>query len=112
MPKRSDKIRKLKRELKAELSGLRMTQARAIKLYEVLSRVDYLISEIDETAERMVLWGDEWSKDDHPHAIRARAPAVGALQPRNEARGGPTVADPNRPYCKPDQSCCDFTCGN
>lgn len=26
--------------------------------------------------------------------------------------GGPTVADPERPYCKPDQSCCDFVCGN
>lgn len=26
--------------------------------------------------------------------------------------GGPTVSDPNRPYCKPDQSCCDFCCGN
>lgn len=28
------------------------------------------------------------------------------------ARGGPTVNDPSAPYCKPDQSCCDFTCGN
>lgn len=27
-------------------------------------------------------------------------------------RGGPTETDPNRPYCKPDQSCCDFVCGN
>ena len=27
-------------------------------------------------------------------------------------KGGPTEADPNRPYCKPDQSCCDFCCGN
>lgn len=27
-------------------------------------------------------------------------------------KGGPTVTDPNRPYCKPDQSCCDFCCGN
>lgn len=27
-------------------------------------------------------------------------------------RGGPTESDPNRPYCKPDQSCCDFCCGN
>lgn len=26
--------------------------------------------------------------------------------------GGPTVQDPERPYCKPDQSCCDFACGN
>lgn len=27
-------------------------------------------------------------------------------------RGGPTETDPDRPYCKPDQSCCDFCCGN
>lgn len=27
-------------------------------------------------------------------------------------KGGPTESDPNRPYCKPDQSCCDFVCGN
>jgi hypothetical protein len=26
--------------------------------------------------------------------------------------GGPTEAHPDRPYCKPDQSCCDFCCGN
>jgi hypothetical protein len=28
------------------------------------------------------------------------------------AKGGPTLADLDRPYCKPDQSCCDFCCGN
>ena len=27
-------------------------------------------------------------------------------------KGGPTENDPDRPYCKPDQSCCDFCCGN
>ena len=27
-------------------------------------------------------------------------------------RGGPTEAHPDVPYCKPDQSCCDFCCGN
>ena len=27
-------------------------------------------------------------------------------------RGGPTEANPNRPYCKDDQTCCDFCCGN
>ena len=32
--------------------------------------------------------------------------------PRGAMAGGPTVAEPDRPYCKPDQSCCDFTCGN
>jgi len=27
-------------------------------------------------------------------------------------RGGPTEQHPDAPYCKPDQSCCDFCCGN
>lgn len=27
-------------------------------------------------------------------------------------KGGPTESNPDRPYCKPDQSCCDFVCGN
>jgi hypothetical protein len=27
-------------------------------------------------------------------------------------KGGPTELEPDRPYCKPDQSCCDFCCGN
>ncbi len=26
--------------------------------------------------------------------------------------GGPTEQEPDRPYCKDDQSCCDFCCGN
>jgi len=26
--------------------------------------------------------------------------------------GGPTIQEPGRPYCEPDQSCCDFCCGN
>jgi hypothetical protein len=31
---------------------------------------------------------------------------------QDATKGGPTEADPLRPYCKPDQSCCDFCCGN
>lgn len=27
-------------------------------------------------------------------------------------KGGPTEQHPDAPYCKPDQSCCDFCCGN
>lgn len=27
-------------------------------------------------------------------------------------KGGPTETHPERPYCKPDQTCCDFACGN
>lgn len=29
-----------------------------------------------------------------------------------KSRGGPTIFHPDRPYCKDDQSCCDFVCGN
>ena len=38
---------------------------------------------------------------------RARVSSVVAVR-----KGGPTEAEPDRPYCKPDQSCCDFCCGN
>jgi hypothetical protein len=34
-----------------------------------------------------------------------------AKSPR-PTKGGPTEAHPDAPYCKPDQSCCDFCCGN
>jgi hypothetical protein len=30
----------------------------------------------------------------------------------NYGKGGPTEKCPDRPHCKPDQSCCDFCCGN
>jgi len=32
--------------------------------------------------------------------------------PEAGIRGGPTVDHPNRRYCKDDQTCCDFCCGN
>lgn len=35
-----------------------------------------------------------------------------AFSIQDATKGGPTERDPNRPYCKPDQSCCDFVCGN
>lgn len=31
---------------------------------------------------------------------------------RLPTRGGPTEKFPDAPYCKPDQSCCYFICGN
>ena len=37
---------------------------------------------------------------------------VAELKRKKECKGGPTKAKPDQPYCKPDQSCCDFTCGN
>jgi hypothetical protein len=39
------------------------------------------------------------------------AEAIADLIENNDA-GGPTEEKPNRAYCKPDQSCCDFCCGN
>lgn len=42
---------------------------------------------------------------------RTEAEAIADLTENNE-RGGPTERNPDRPYCKPDHSCCDFCCGN
>lgn len=77
MPKRSTRIRGLKRSLNNRLAALRMTQAQAMRLYEKLYTIDWLITEIDETARRMILWGDEWSKDDYPHAPPRGCPRAG-----------------------------------
>lgn len=43
------------------------------------------------------------------HALRE---GLAVCPQKGTGSGGPTVDDINRPYCKPDQSCCDFTCGN
>ncbi len=50
--------------------------------------------------------------DDHPAQIYWPQISPWIAGPSKETKGGPTVTDPNRPYCKPDQSCCDFCCGN
>ena len=52
-----------------------------------------------EGAEASVLTG----KVEYPKAI---------FSIQDGTKGGPTETDPLRPYCKPDQSCCDFCCGN
>lgn len=52
--------------------------------------------------------GRQW--DHHPESTANLVEAVNERSARKA--GGPTEADPNRPYCKPDQSCCDFCCGN
>jgi hypothetical protein len=48
----------------------------------------------------------------HPGAIEYNRSAKRYEAVPSAAKGGPTESDPNRPYCKPDQSCCDFCCGN
>lgn len=46
----------------------------------------------------------EWAQD------FCRKTLAGITAP--PTRGGPTEQFPNAPYCKLDQSCCDFVCGN
>ncbi len=67
--------------------------------------------------DHMIRAGREASRKYGSGAMREIYTAMVAAQvdPGADAQGksgGPTVAEPNRPYCKPDQSCCDFTCGN
>jgi hypothetical protein len=70
----------------------------------------------------------EWERDEARNAavessgiageacIRAQAATARTEALERDAssgcRGGPTASNPNRPYCKPDMSCCDFVCGN
>lgn len=53
-----------------------------------------------------------WKHDELRDAWMMAREALDQSQPSAGHRGGPTEGDPNRPYCKPDQSCCDFCCGN
>lgn len=50
--------------------------------------------------------------DDYPVQIYWPQVSPWIAGPSKATKGGPTVTHPNRPYCKPDQSCCDFCCGN
>jgi len=38
--------------------------------------------------------------------------ACGAVPGERCIKGGPSEKYPQRRYCKDDQSCCDFCCGN
>lgn len=68
--RRSQKIRRLERELRALLEKHRITKAAALAVADK-------VEEIDEVRERMIVWGDEWAKDDHPHARRRECPRSG-----------------------------------
>lgn len=72
----------MSKELKSYISA-----AGAKKLVRLLIRAEKILR-IDasagddnayQVAQAVDAWLDEWTKDDHPHAIRARASAVGAL---------------------------------
>jgi hypothetical protein len=70
--RRSQKIARLRREVTAALKKIGATKTQVMEIAEKFR-------ELDAVRERMIMWGDEWAKDDHPHAILARAHAVGAL---------------------------------
>ncbi len=48
----------------------------------------------------------------HPRYPSGWCVACGAAPEEGCIRGGPTAKYPDRPYCKDDQTCCDFICGN
>lgn len=79
-------------------------------------RTDHVFPPIPTRQFDWVAWYD--GEEDEQMATGSgptEAAAVADLienHPRTATKGGPTVGDPNRPYCKPDQSCCDFCCGN
>jgi len=81
MPLRSDEIKKLKRQLNRRLKTLGMSQQRAIKLYDALNPIIWLLDKIDETTKRMIAFGDEWQKDDWYHGGCAGAHGRGAGRP-------------------------------
>lgn len=64
-------------------------------------------------------WLAWYDGEEDEHMASGRGPTEAAAvadlienYPRTATSGGPCASDPNRPYCKPDQSCCDFCCGN
>ena len=71
--------------------------AMAASRHESLARAQKFGRVHDKKAEQM-------------RALRMKIMRADARLPGT--RGGPTVGDPDRPYCKSDQSCCDFCCGN
>jgi hypothetical protein len=56
------------------------------------------------TADEAKIACEEWVRAFCRDALAAFVPLP--------TRGGPTEQFPDAPYCKPDQSCCDFCCGN
>jgi len=67
-------------------------------------------------AGELMPWGDEADGDKgfreaSMRDMRAALEAASQYSQRGIV-GGPTVAHPDRPTCKPDGSCCDFVCGN
>ncbi len=71
--------------------------AMAASRHESMARAQKFGRDHDRKAEQM-------------RALRTTIMRLDAMRPGT--KGGPTVGDPDRPYCKPDQSCCDFCCGN
>lgn len=86
MTRRIDTLRNLRRQrnyaqsrLSAGLSWHKLT-LRQLRYFSALDNDLHLLTERVDRLQRMIdHYGDEWAKDDWPHAIPARAPAVGAL---------------------------------
>jgi len=86
MIRRIDTILRLRRSVPKQKSSIKRDLERAglteDGVYRLAGRLERLYND-EEDLEMYEFWyreyGDEWAKDDWPHAIHARAPAVGAL---------------------------------
>jgi hypothetical protein len=70
----------------------------------------------DDYSDQMACGGHLRSEDEAKKAaiefVRSYCTSVLSALSDKPTQGGPTAAHPDAPYCKPDQSCCDFCCGN
>lgn len=72
-------------------------------LLEAITQNDW-----DDGAADAVTCGMVWTKE----AGDLLAALASSHDSNRPTKGGPTEQYPDAPYCKPDQSCCDFCCGN
>jgi len=86
MIRRIDTILRLRRSVPKQKSSIKRDLERAglteDGVYRLAGRLERLYED-ESNLKRFETWyrdlGDSWAKDDWPHAIHARAPAVGAL---------------------------------
>ena len=85
---RIDEIRFLRRSvpqrearLQRELERLGITETQAWSFRGRIDRIDKARSRLDQMEVWYTQLGDEWAKDDWPHAIHTRTLAVGAYAP-------------------------------
>lgn len=84
MRKRADKIRSMRRSISAQNARVSADLKRAGLTKNEVFDLRRRILDLDEAQhdlefeETWLAEGHEWAQDDHPHAIHARALAVGA----------------------------------